>query len=176
MRRLRFVRFLTVFLLLGALQASHVQGEDTKGKWQFGFGLSYFSTTDYIRSNSDLAFSTGVPMGNGLPPVTSIDERPDINILNQASIADDFKLDVSASYGLTRWLAVEAAAGYQKSAVGPQESRCSLEVADDQVAGLDFGFAQLRFANRSHRLAQIVEDVEQHGKGVRGEDGQSYFP
>src|SRR5437867_9374771 len=121
MRRLRFVRFLTVFLLLGALQASHVQGEDTKGKWQFGFGLSYFSTTDYIRSNSDLAFSTGVPMGNGLPPVTSIDERPDINILNQASIADDFKLDVSASYGLTRWLAVEAAAGYQKSAVGNPE-------------------------------------------------------
>ena len=38
-----------------------------------------------------------------------------------AALADDFKLDVSASYGLTRWLAVEAAAGYQKSAVGNLE-------------------------------------------------------
>ena len=118
MRRGRGVRFLTAALLGGLLLTPLARAEDTKGKWQFGFGLSYFSTTDSIRSNADIAVASGLPAGNGLPPVTAIDPRPDINLLNQASIADDFKLDVSGSYGLTRWLAIEAAAGYQRSAVG----------------------------------------------------------
>ena len=100
--------------------SSRALAEDTKGKWQFGFGLSYMSTVDYIRSNSDIALAsaqTGAN-GQGLPPVGSVDERPDINILNQPSIRDNFKVDFNASYGLTRWLAVEAAASYMKAPVG----------------------------------------------------------
>src|SRR5262245_31211061 len=81
--------------------------EDTKGKWQFGFGFTYFATSDYIRSNSDIAISTNVAGDTtGLPPVTSVDDRPDQNMLNEPTVHDDFRFDVKASYGLTRWLAV----------------------------------------------------------------------
>ena len=93
--------------------------EDTKGKWQFGFGLSYMATVDYIRSNADLAIAETARQPDGtLSAVGSVDERPDINILNQPSIRDNFKVDFNASYGLTRWLAVEAAASYLKAPVG----------------------------------------------------------
>lgn len=98
---------------------SRALAEDTKGKWQFGFGISYMSTVDYIRSNADLAIAETVRSADGsLAAVGSVDERPDVNILNQPSIRDDFKLDFNASYGLTRWLAVEAAASYLKAPVG----------------------------------------------------------
>ena len=53
----------TVLALVGLswlASSSLVLAEDTKGKWQFGFGLSYFSTVDYIRSNADLAIAAGV--------------------------------------------------------------------------------------------------------------------
>jgi outer membrane protein W len=98
---------------------SQIFAEDTKGKWQFGFGLSYMATVDYIRSNSDLAYAQTVRGPSGeLANVAYVDERPDANILNQPSIRDDFKLDFSASYGLTRWLALEAAASYLEAPVG----------------------------------------------------------
>jgi len=97
---------------------SQAVAEDTKGKWQFGFGLSYMSTVDYIRSNADLALAQTVVGPNGLPSVGSVDERPDANLLNQPSIRDDFKMDFSASYGLTRWLALEAAVSYLEAPVG----------------------------------------------------------
>src|SRR5881296_101290 len=102
--------------------SSRALAEDTKGKWQFGFGLSYYATTDYIRSNADIAIATGT-VGTcgeegGLCPVGSVDERPDINVMNQPSIRDDFKIDFNASYGLTRWLALEAAGSYMNAPVG----------------------------------------------------------
>ncbi len=101
------------------LPYTHDFAEDTKGKWQFGFGFSYMSTVDYIRSNADLAISETVRAPDGsLAAVGSVDERPDINILNQPSIRDNFKMDFNASYGLTRWLAVEASASYLKAPVG----------------------------------------------------------
>src|SRR6185295_5314197 len=55
---------------------------------------------------------------NGLPSVTSVDERPDQNMLNEPTVADNFRFDFNASYGLTRWLALEVATGYMKSDVG----------------------------------------------------------
>jgi outer membrane protein W len=122
---MRPLKRVAVFALVGLswlAGSSHLLAEDTKGKWQFGFGLSYFSTVDYIRSNADIALASGVVGSCGeagaLCPVGSVDERPDINIMNQASIHDDFKLDFSASYGLTRWLALEAAGSYMNAPVG----------------------------------------------------------
>jgi opacity protein-like surface antigen len=112
---------MAVGALCGLAAVSSATAEDTKGKWQFGFGLSYFSTTDYIRSNADVAISDGTVDENGLPSVRSVDERPDINILNEPTIQDDFRIDFNASYGLTRWLAVEAAVGYYKGPVGDIE-------------------------------------------------------
>ena len=101
MRPLKRVAVLALVGFSWLAGSSRALAEDTKGKWQFGFGLSYFSTVDYIRSNADLAIASGIVDQNGLPSVGSVDERPDINIMNQASIRDDFKLDFSASYGLT---------------------------------------------------------------------------
>ncbi len=114
----RLVRILTLVLLGSVLAAVPSFAEDTKGKWQFGFGISYYAVTDYIRSNADIAISSGVVGPTGLPPVSSVDERPDINILNEPSISDDFKIDFNASYGVTRWLALELMASYFKSQVG----------------------------------------------------------
>ena len=114
----RLVRILTLVLFGSLFAAVPSFAEDTKGKWQFGFGLSYYAVTDYIRSNADIAVSSGLPGAGGLPPVRSVDERPDINILNEPSVSDDFKIDFNASYGVTRWLAIELMASYFKSQVG----------------------------------------------------------
>lgn len=115
----RFSSSIPALVILASLvPLSQALAEDTKGKWQFGFGLSYMSTVDYIRSNADLAIASTVIDENGLPSVGSVDERPDANLLNQPSIRDDFKLDFSASYGLTRWLALEAAVSYLEAPVG----------------------------------------------------------
>src|SRR5262249_23277825 len=111
MRPNKRVSIIAVVGVASLLPFSSTLPEHTKGKWQFGFGLSYYATVDYIRSNSDLAVASGVVGNDGLPPVSSVDERPDINVLNQPSIRDNFKVDFNASYGLTRWLALEAAVG-----------------------------------------------------------------
>jgi len=115
----RIGKALAMIVVCGAVMATPARAEDTKGKWQFGFGISYFATTDYIRSNSDIAIATTVAGDtSGLPAVTSVDDRPDENMLNEPTIADDFRFDFNASYGLTRWLALEIASGYLKSSVG----------------------------------------------------------
>ena len=112
-------RAILAFILLACVPTGLARAEDTKGKWQIGFGLSYYSTVDYIRSNSDIAIAaTTSEEAGSLPGIASVDERPDENMLNQPSINDNFKLDFSASYGLTRWLAMELQAGYMKSEVG----------------------------------------------------------
>lgn len=116
--RHRLTPLLLAGLAVGAAVAP-LHAEDTKGKWQFGFGLSYMATTDYIRSNSDIAIATSsAGEHEGLPAVTSVDERPDQNMLNEPTVADNFRFDFNASYGVTRWLALELATGYMKSDVG----------------------------------------------------------
>lgn len=106
-------------VVAGAASVSRVSAEDTKSKWQFGFGVSYYSTVDYIRSNSDIAIAKTVAgQNNGLPAVLFVDPRPDQNMLNQPSVRDNFKYDFNGSYGLTRWLAVELATSYLRTNVG----------------------------------------------------------
>ena len=134
MRAAKGVQILTSASIAGLLWASPARAEDTKGKWQFGFGLSYYSTVDYIRSNADIARAGGVVGENGLPAVDNVDDRPDINILNQPSIKDKFKLDLSASYGLTRWLALEAAVGYMQAPVGNIEFYLNDKMQQVQVS------------------------------------------
>jgi opacity protein-like surface antigen len=140
MTRISVRAILALMLLACIIPVGMLRAEDTKGKWQIGFGLSYYSTVDYIRSNSDIAiaFQTATETGT-LPGIASVDERPDENMLNQPSISDNFKLDFNASYGLTRWLAMEIQAGFMKSNVGNIEYYYSkAEVAyggDATVAG-----------------------------------------
>ena len=110
---------LVLALACGALVFQPATAEDTKGKWQLGLGFSYHATTDYIRSNSDVSVSETVAGEmTGIPSIIFVDPRPDQNMLNEPSVRDDFKFDFNASYGLTRWLAVEMAVGYMRSNVG----------------------------------------------------------
>jgi len=118
----RAVSFVVPVLVAAFSAVRPAHAEDTKGKWQFGFGFTYFATSDYIRSNSDIAIATANAGDTlGLPPVTSVDERPDQNMLNEPTVHDDFRFDLKASYGLTRWLAVEVLAGYMTTSVGNME-------------------------------------------------------
>ena len=118
MRSSSVVKSLTVVFVCGLLAGSVGWAEDTKGKWQFGAGLSFMSTSDSIRSNADVAIA-GEDFGDiGLPPVIFVDPRPDSNILNEPTIEDDFKFDFSASYGLTRWLAIEMWVSFIEAPVG----------------------------------------------------------
>jgi opacity protein-like surface antigen len=115
----RRISALAAIVLGGVFAVVPAHAEDTKGKWQVGFGISYFATTDYIRSNSDIAIATSTAgQQAGVPSVASVDDRPDENMLNEPSVADDFRLDFNVSYGLTRWLALEVAGGYLTSSVG----------------------------------------------------------
>jgi len=139
MKAAKGVQILTFASIAGLLWTSPARAEDTRGKWQFGFGLSYYSTIDYIRSNADIARASGVVGENGLPSVDAVDDRPDINILNQPSIKDKFKLDLSASYGLTRWLAVEAAVGYLQAPVGNIEFYLNDKMQQLQPSGSPTG-------------------------------------
>jgi outer membrane protein W len=137
MARIPYRAILALILLACVIPIGSVRAEDTKGKWQIGFGLSYYSTVDYIRSNSDIAIAAQTAEEAGsLPGIASVDERPDENMLNQPSINDNFKLDFSASYGLTRWLAMEIQAGYMKSNVGNIEfyvSKAEVAYGSDSV-------------------------------------------
>ena len=64
MRPLKTVSLLALVLSASLLPSGRALAEDTKGKWQFGFGLSYFATADYIRSNADIAVAQKV-VGTG---------------------------------------------------------------------------------------------------------------
>jgi opacity protein-like surface antigen len=108
-----------IAVMLVVFSVTTVHAEDTRHKWQFGLGFSYWSTDDSIRSNSATAFAPVDPSQAGnLPPITFSDPRPDANELNEATIHDSFKADFQASYGLTRWVAIRLDLSYFKGDVG----------------------------------------------------------
>ncbi len=101
------------------LVSSKIGAEDTRKKWQIGGGISYWSTIDDIRSNSTTAYAPDDGTGSGaLPSILFSDPRPDANELNQPTIQDGWKLDFSASFGVTRWFALEIGASYFQGPVG----------------------------------------------------------
>ena len=109
-------------ILVTILAATNLQAEDTRKKWQFGAGFSYWSTDDNIRSNSATAYAPIDPTsGANLPPVRFSDPRPDANELNEPTIQDSFKFDFLTSFGLTRWVTLQLDASYFKGDVGSIE-------------------------------------------------------
>jgi hypothetical protein len=103
----RICKALVAGVACGAVALIPALAEDTKGKWQIGFGLSYFATTDYIRSNSDIAIATSVAGDGGLRPVVTARREH----AHEATIAD-FRL-TSRQHGLTCW-SPELHTGYFK--------------------------------------------------------------
>jgi len=101
------------------VSATSLRAEDTRKKWQFGIGFSYWSTDDNIRSNATTAFAPVDPSQAGnLPPIVSSDPRPDANEQNEPTIQDSFKLDFQTSFGITRWVALQLDMSYFKGDVG----------------------------------------------------------
>ena len=102
--------------------ATWTGAEDTRKKWQFGGGISYWSTVDDIRSNSTTAYAPVDPAQAGsLPSIRFSDPRPDANELNQPTIDDSWKFDFNASFGITRWVAIELQGSYFRGSVGNVE-------------------------------------------------------
>src|SRR5436309_217616 len=116
---MKFASFERAAVVLLLLCATTAHAEDTKKKWQFGVGFSYWSTDDNIRSNATTAYAPVNPSQAGnLPSVLLSDPRPDQNELNEATIQDSFKLDFTATFGLTRWVSVELGTSYFQGDVG----------------------------------------------------------
>ncbi len=118
---MRMVSVLGAFAVVLAtiLSATVAQAEDTLKKWQFGVGFSYWSTDDNIRSNANTAYAPVDPtQAANLPPIVYSDPRPDANEQNEATIQDSFKFDFQASFGLTRWVALQLDMSYFRGDVG----------------------------------------------------------
>lgn len=106
-------------LIATIVSATSLRAEDTRKKWQFGIGFSYWSTDDNIRSNAATAYAPIDPTQAGLlPPVVYSDPRPDANEMNEPTIQDSFKLDFQTSFGLSRWVALQLDLSYFKGDVG----------------------------------------------------------
>ncbi len=134
------VVFLLVAAFIGAAFTTSATAEDLKGKWYFGGNLSYLSTTDSIRSNAAIIFTTnfgddGIPFtgdpnelqgcdarGSGsFYPASNpfCDPRPDDQLARESTIEETFRLEGTAGYGLTSWLSLQLDASYFKGNVGP---------------------------------------------------------
>lgn len=112
--------------------SSPALAEDVRGKWYFGGGFGFLSTTDDIRSNAAIIIG---PLGDdGIPftgdpneeqsctansASTYCDPRPDDLLSRETSIEETFKVDVSGGYGLTSWLSLQLDFSYFKGDVGP---------------------------------------------------------
>ena len=106
-------------VIVTALSGTPLRAEDTRKKWQFGAGFSYWSTDDNIRSNATTAFAPVDPsQGQNLPSILFSDPRPDANELNEPTIQDSFKFDFQSSFGLTRWVALQLDMSYFRGDVG----------------------------------------------------------
>lgn len=135
---MRIVSVLGAGAVLAAtiMSATSLRAEDTRKKWQFGIGFSYWSTDDNIRSNSTTAYAPVDPTQVGtLPPVLYSDPRPDANETNEPTIQDSFKLDFQTSFGLTRWVALQLDMSYFKGDVGNIEF-----YSEDQTVAVNLNY------------------------------------
>jgi outer membrane protein W len=111
--------FVAGAVIVTTLSGTPLRAEDTRKKWQFGVGFSYWSTDDNIRSNATTAFAPVDPsQAQNLPSVLFSDPRPDANELNEPTIQDNFKFDFHSSFGITRWVALQLDMSYFKGDVG----------------------------------------------------------
>jgi len=144
-------------LFVGLALADLARAEDLKGRWYFGGNLSFLSTTDDIRSNSNIII--GPPGDDGIPftgdpneaqgcpadlgQQTSglfCDPRPDDQLSRASSIEETFMLGLTAGFGLTSWLSLQLDAGYFKGNVGPVDAfvRDAIPVGQDTGVGFNF--------------------------------------
>ncbi|HEV8335906.1 MAG TPA: hypothetical protein VGR67_05785 [Candidatus Polarisedimenticolia bacterium] len=106
-------------VIVTVLSGTPLRAEDTRKKWQFGGGFSYWSTDDNIRSNATTAFAPiDASQAQNLPSIRFSDPRPDANELNEPTIQDNFKLDFQSSFGITRWVALQLDMSYFRGDVG----------------------------------------------------------
>jgi outer membrane protein W len=106
-------------VIVTLLSGTPLRAEDTRKKWQFGAGFSYWSTDDNIRSNATTAFApVDATQAQNLPSIRFSDPRPDANELNEPTIQDNFKFDFQSSFGISRWVALQLDMSYFRGDVG----------------------------------------------------------
>lgn len=117
------------------MTTSLASAEDLKGKWYLGGNISFLSTFDDIRSNSNVIIGNfgddGIPF-TGDPnedqgcldqsvEQTSpfCDPRPDDLLSRESAIEETFRFEVTAGYGMTSWFSLQFDASYFEGDVGP---------------------------------------------------------
>jgi len=123
--------------VLIALAAGQVRGEDLRQRWYFGANLSYLSTIDDVRNNAAIIFTEqygddGIPFTGDPNEIQGCgqfgsdtfgdpfcDPRPDDLLERDNKIEETFYGMLTAGYGLTSWLNLQADIGYFEGEVGP---------------------------------------------------------
>src|SRR5436309_1354948 len=86
-------------VLLGLSTARDGHAEEAYGKYRVSFTINSQSTTDGLRTNATNTSYFRSPFG-GLMAID--DPRPDSEAKNEASVKDDLRYNIQASYGLLK--------------------------------------------------------------------------
>ena len=161
-------------LLAGLALASPASAEDLKNKWYVGGNISFLSTMDDVRSNSNIivgAFGDdGVPFTgdpNEDQGCTSqdlnetsgpfCDPRPDDLLGRESTIEETFRLEVTAGYGLSSWLSLQFDASYFKGDVGPVDAFVRQAYLGSNIPSQPVGFAALQETIIPVQAGEITE-------------------
>ncbi len=103
-------------LALAMTLTPSAHAEDLSRRWQLGGSISWQSTQDSIRSNAAFALfealgDDGIP-NTGDEEFLFMDPRRDSLVEREASVDDDFRLDLLVAYGIKPWLSVQLDASY----------------------------------------------------------------
>lgn len=107
-------------LLLGGATGL-VLAENTKGRWDLGGSLYYWSTTDDIRSNAafvlfDQPGPDGIP-NTGDETILFADPRPDDILSRETTLQEGPAFNFNAAYGITDLISIEFDASYYNADV-----------------------------------------------------------
>ena len=140
MKALRGTGLALMVVLAGVILAAPAQAEDLRGRWYAGGAISYFTTIDDVRSNAFIIFTKefgddGIPFTGDPNELTACgglgsaaffpgqdpfcDPRPDDLLARDNVIEDDFRLDLTVGFGLSRSLSLQLDASYFTGQIGP---------------------------------------------------------
>ncbi|MGH9869288.1 MAG: outer membrane beta-barrel protein [Candidatus Polarisedimenticolia bacterium] len=161
-------------LLAGLVLASPARAEDLKNKWYLGGNISFLSTMDDVRSNSNIIVGNfgddGIPFTgdpNEDQGCTSqdlnetagpfCDPRPDDLLGRESTIEETFRLEVTAGYGLSSWLSLQFDASYFQGDVGPVDAFVRQAFLGSNIGSQAVGFAALQETVIPVQAGEITE-------------------
>lgn len=136
---MRLTALMTGVIIVPCLSISLALADTPDRRWYFGGGVSYLSSTDFIRNNAAIINTEqfgddGVPFTGDPGELTACspnpgmffpeqdpfcDPRPDDLLAREASIEEAYKFDLTVGLQLTRSFGLHLDAGYFEGEVGP---------------------------------------------------------